>query len=298
MRPILRPGTRVLRRSATDLQVGLDPRHAVVLPDEPAVRALLDALATAAEIDGPSPTLGVLDAHGMLVDADVLLPLVGTTGSRPVPRPDVAALARTDGDAAPGLLEARSSCRVTVAAFGTQHGEPLAASLGALLERAGIGSGSSPQARGSRVGGDGPVVLVGAGEPHREQLDAAMRDGTPHLLVRLAEGAATVGPFVVPGRTACLRCVDEHHADADPAWPLLVEQYAATGGRDRPDGSPEPVDSLLAAVALAWAARDLVSFAEGRRPSTWSATIRFDPLLAALETQRWLRHPACGCAWG
>jgi bacteriocin biosynthesis cyclodehydratase domain-containing protein len=113
----------------------------------------------------------------------------------------------------------------------------------------------------------------------------------------MSEGAATIGPFVVPGRTACLRCVDAHATDADPSWPLLVTQYASRAGEDRCDGVPEPVDVMLASVSLAWAARDLASYAEGRRPGTWSATIRFDPYLTAIETQPWLRHPQCGCSW-
>ncbi len=296
MRPILRPGTHVLRRSATELQVGLDPRHAVVLPDEPTVRSLLAGLATAAEVDQPSPTLDLLAAHDLVLDSGSLLPLIpsGTTDSRPVARHDVAALARAAGDDAPVLLQARTSARVTVATFG-QHGSRLAADLRTLLAGAGIGLTA---AEGDRGRTDQPIVLAGAGEPHRELLDPAMRDSTPYLLVRIVEGSATVGPFVVPGRTACLRCLDAHQSAADPAWPLLVEQYASTEGRDRPDGSPEPVDSLVTALALAWAARDLVSFTEGRRPSSWSTTIRFDPHLVSLEHQTWLRHPACGCAWG
>jgi len=49
---------------------------------------------------------------------------------------------------------------------------------------------------------------------------------------------------------------------------------------------------------VAWAARDVASYAEDRRPTTWSATLRLDAQLASIETQPWLRHPACGCSWG
>lgn len=124
-----------------------------------------------------------------------------------------------------------------------------------------------------------------------------MRAGTPHLLVRLTEGSAVLGPFVVPGRTACLRCLDAHHTDVDASWPLLVRQYATASATDRADGVPEPVDSLLAGLALAWAGRDLASYAEGSRPSTWSTTIRLDAELTSIETRSWLRHPECGCGW-
>jgi bacteriocin biosynthesis cyclodehydratase domain-containing protein len=135
------------------------------------------------------------------------------------------------------------------------------------------------------------------GEPEREQLDAWMRAGVPHLLLRLTEGHALIGPFVLPGQTACVRCLDAHHTDVDPAWPLLVTQQAAAVTRVREDTVPEPVDVLLATLAASWVARDLVSHVEGRPFSTTSTTIRLDPHLTALETHCWPRHPACGCAW-
>jgi bacteriocin biosynthesis cyclodehydratase domain-containing protein len=140
-------------------------------------------------------------------------------------------------------------------------------------------------------------VLVAVGEPAREATDAWMRDGVPHLVLRLTEGHAVVGPFVRPAETACLRCIDAHHTDVDPSWPLLVAQYATAVTREREDTVPEPVDTVLATLAAAWAACEIVSHAEGREPATTSATIRLDPHLTALETQAWPRHPACGCSW-
>lgn len=306
MRPMLRPGCHVLRRDARDLQVGLDPRDAVVLPDREDVRRCLDRLRVADERPADPArtadrgTLDVLATADLLVDADRVLPLMpaaSAAGDRAVPRADVAALVRRSGEDAADLLTARTGARIGVAAFGPVGAERLGDDLRALLGRAGIRThpvgvpGARPRAA------PGAVVLVGVGEPHRELLDGWVRDGVPHLVVRLAEGVATLGPFVVPGRTACLRCVDAHHTDADPAWPLLVEQYARASGRDRCDGVPEPVDALSAAVATAWAARDVASYVEGHQPSTWSGTIRLDPRLDSVETRTWPRHAECGCGW-
>jgi len=139
-------------------------------------------------------------------------------------------------------------------------------------------------------------VLAGVGEPDRALVDDWTRAGVPHLVLRLTEGHAVLGPFVEPARTACLRCVDAHLTDADSSWPLLVHQYAVASSRDRPDGSGEPVDQLLATLAAAWAARDLASYAAGRRPATWSATVRIEAELTAIESRGWLRHPECGCS--
>ena len=47
---MLRPGVHVLRRSAEELQVGLHPDRALILPDLPAVRALLASLNSPASL--------------------------------------------------------------------------------------------------------------------------------------------------------------------------------------------------------------------------------------------------------
>lgn len=130
------------------------------------------------------------------------------------------------------------------------------------------------------------VLVLRDGPVPRRQLDRCVRDGTPHLVVAAEAGAVTVGPFVEPGRTACQRCVDAHVGQADPRRALLLEQARAS----------VPREPALHAVALAWAVSDLLTWAEGRVPSTWSATVRLD---AGLDVRRtpWTRHPGCGCAW-
>ncbi|HEX6515563.1 MAG TPA: hypothetical protein VF049_08305 [Nocardioidaceae bacterium] len=302
MRPLLRPGTHVLRRGENEVQVGLDPEHALVLPGTADVRATLALLSRAADrSEHPHPaTLDLLESHGLLVDQAAALPLLPGSGEpsdstpRTVsPRHDVAALVRSSGDEAPARVRARRKLAVLGACFGGAAGTMLLTRMLALLGDVGVAARRRTGATGATEVG----LLVGCGEPDRELVDGWMRESVPHLLVRVSEGHASVGPFVVPGRTACLRCLDAHAADADPSWPLLVAQYAACCERARPDGLPEPVDLLLATVAVAWAARDVVSFGEGRRPSTWSTTVRLDPTLSSIESRAWLRHPECGCGW-
>ncbi len=286
---MLRPGTHVLDRGEGEVQVGLDPHTAIVLPGTPTVRESLRKLATPAAIsahDEPS-TLRLLEDHGMLVDEHDLLPLLGDDEVSP---PAAAALARAVGPAARHARGARRDSRIHTDTFGPAESAALRESFLGIARAAGLRSGEPCE--GPHCG-----VLVGVGEPDRELLDGWVRDGTPHLLVRLTEGRAVLGPFVVPGATACLRCLDAHFTDADPSWPLLVRQYSLASSRGRADGVPEPVDPLLATLGLAWAARDLASYVDGLRPSTWSATVTIHPSLGTLETRQWLRHPACGCSW-
>lgn len=87
-------------------------------------------------------------------------------------------------------------------------------------------------------GGAGVVVLAAHHvlSPHR--VAPWIADDVPHLPVILLDQAAVVGPLVVPGRTPCLRCVDEHRMDADPAWAavgpqLLHRRPAALAGDPR-----------------------------------------------------------------
>ena len=100
------------------------------------------------------------------------------------------------------------------------------------------------------------------------RLDDWMRSGTPHLVVREGPGGPLLGPYVVPGATACLRCVDAHLGEHDPRRALVVEQVATT-----PPLRPSEPDPALRALALAWAVRDLAAGAEGGVPATWSATV-------------------------
>jgi hypothetical protein len=137
--------------------------------------------------------------------------------------------------------------------------------------------------------GDGPVaLLLSPGEIARPDTDAHVRDGRAHLLVAGGAHGWTLGPFVVPGASACLRCVDAHRGEHDPRRALVVEQLA---------GLPAaPDDPALAAVAVAWAVRDVLTHLAGGRPSTWSATVELGPDLRP-HRREWRRHPHCGCSW-
>ena len=132
------------------------------------------------------------------------------------------------------------------------------------------------------------TVLLAAGPLQRDLVDHPLRTGTPHLIVAGGPDGWTVGPYVVPGVTACLRCVDARHSTRDPRRGLVLEQYAR-----RTSGNEDPVGRSL---ALAYAVREVRMLARGERPTTWSSIVRIGPV-GSLEPQHVRRHPACGCAW-
>ncbi len=249
----LRPGLRVSVRDGATLQVGLHPGHRAVLPDLPHVRSLLTLLAHGVDVDrlahDQREALRRLSRENLLLDAD-----------------DEVARSR-----------ARERGRVEVVA-----NPSVQPAVTRLLAEAG--------ATVSREGRASVALIVATGaETRRDDVDRLVQADRAHLLVNAVAGRLRVGPCVVPGLTACLRCVDEHLTDRDPRHPLVVEQHLEVDPADH----PRVADLHL---GLAWAVRDVVALLEGDRPTTWSATVDLDP--EGPVTQRWRRHPRCGCAWG
>ncbi|MBC7276152.1 hypothetical protein [Nocardioides sp.] len=133
----------------------------------------------------------------------------------------------------------------------------------------------------------GIVVLLSEGPLDRERADEMVRGGRAHLVVESGPDTWTVGPLVVPGVTACLRCVDAALAEEDARRAVVVSQLV---------GIEVPSDALLRSLALSWAVRDARTYLAGRSPASWSTTViltRDD----APTIRPWLRHPYCGCAW-
>jgi hypothetical protein len=134
-------------------------------------------------------------------------------------------------------------------------------------------------------------LVVSLGEPRRTLADGLMRDDVPHVWCAALPGAVRIGPFVEPGRTACLRCVDAHLGDRDPRRARVLHQL------EQNPPPPHPVDQGLFALAAAWVVRDVVRALDGGVPSLRSATVTVTDDLAVTRSD-WLRHPHCGCAWG
>ena len=285
-RPLLRPGVRVCRRADGVLQIGLDRSLAVVAADTAEVHAVLDGLRNGVPPAAP-PELSASVARlcadlldrSLVVDGDLWLDAIGSA-STDLARAGLSAAIAESGLEARRVLDRRRGVGVAV------EGEGLPEAVGRARELlAGSGTGS----------GRDVVLLIGGADPDRSLVDDWVRADLPHLFLTATEGVVRVGPFVVPGRTACLRCIDAHHTEHDPRRALVLQQYAeATQPRD---GLPEPVPADLLDVAVGYAVRDLVNWIDGLRPATWSATVRIDGRLELARTP-WPRHPGCGCSWG
>ena len=113
-----------------------------------------------------------------------------------------------------------------------------------------------------------------------------------HLTAAASEAIGVVGPLVVPGRTACLGCVDMARTDRDPAWPLILAQ--ASGRSPHP---PACAAALTAAVAAQAAAQALAFLDQ----ATAVAAVINGTLELVLPDWQWHRrswapHPQCRCS--
>lgn len=273
-RPVLAPGLHVRQRGSAELQVGLTEQHRLRLTDSPGLRRTLAVLAR-----GEAPRSDRETQRALRMLAPVLRD-GGTLVHPGVPAGEVAAVSLLHPRTATARLQARRSARVAV--LGDLGIDPVP-----FLERSGLRPCDDPAY--------GDVVLALATGPLDRQLsDRLHRSHTPHLVVEAIESQIVLGPFVVPGRTACLRCLDAHLSAADPQHQSLVN---TAPGTLRNDGVAAPVHAGSAAMALGWAVTDLVRFLEGDRPASWSATVTFTPAQPSIHPTPWPRHPACGCSW-
>lgn len=274
-RPVLAPGLRPLRHPSGQLVFGLDQRVRVPLSaDDDAVRRAL-AILDRGESVPDRPELRRVRSHlaPVLRDGDALV--------RPGLDPgEVSAVTLRHPRTGSARVRSRECARVRVDGA-------LGADVGPLLAGVGLGRcapGERPTA----------VLVLGRGEPDRAPLDDLVEAGVPHLLVRAVETAVLLGPFVLPGRTACVRCGDLHRSAADPAYGALLTASLRTV---RHDGVPEPADLALTWVALGWAVADLLRYAEGDPPVLGSGTVRLTPGAPEYAVRPLPMHPDCRCAW-
>jgi hypothetical protein len=152
----------------------------------------------------------------------------------------------------------------------------------------------APEARTVHDARRQPDLAVLTRRPDPVLLAALTRDRVPHLVVHADEAIGVVGPLVLPGRSACARCVDLSKAARDPAWPTILAQ--ASGGAT---AATRACDTVLAAATAALAtAQALALIDRAVEPAAVNGTL--EVVLPQWQWQRrgWPPHPACTCGAG
>jgi bacteriocin biosynthesis cyclodehydratase domain-containing protein len=135
------------------------------------------------------------------------------------------------------------------------------------------------------------VLAPAAGAAVVQGGEALVAAGIPHLAARVVELTGIVGPLVVPGRTSCLRCLELHRGDRDPAWPRIAAQAAHRGS------VVAACDVTLATHVAALAAQQVLASLDGFSPATVDGTVEVSLPYGLPRRRSWRPHPACGCAW-
>ncbi len=277
----LNPAMPVLSRPDGVVQIGWDPRRAVLVrPPSGMSIATLGALLRVLQA-GATPTQLQDAAEGAdaTTIAGLVSELVDTGVATAIPRP------RTRS----------ASIRI--------HGRgPLSDLLASALRCSGVRIKHSSQPHAGVTPEKTDLVLLSdslVADPR--MLRDLHETGTPHLPVRVRDGAGLVGPLVVPGVTSCLRCADLHRSDRDEGWPAVAAQLRdAVGTADRATvlGTAavalNQVDRVIAAVRAGMDIAGISAVDRGPHPpSTLDTTLEFDVNTGSTTARRWTRHPRC-----
>jgi len=152
----------------------------------------------------------------------------------------------------------------------------------------GAGSGGTRAAAPGRTGPTDLVVLVDHHAARSAATQGLLAEDVAHLSVVLRDTDALVGPLVLPGVTACLRCLDLHRTDADPGWPLALDQLSAPGA----GGYEETATATLLAGLVAL---QVLAHLDGLVPPARGATLEVLLPEGVVQVRRWVPHPECGC---
>jgi bacteriocin biosynthesis cyclodehydratase domain-containing protein len=286
----LDPAMPVLLRPDGAVQVGWDPRRAVLIhpPCGLTAAGLATLLRSMQSPIGIAALQRQAARHG-LVDAGELADLIAALVEAGIVIPEATRGATRE----PTGRSRSASVRV--------HGRgPLSDLLVDALRCSGarIRRSSQPHAVVTTAGTD-LVVLSDYLVADPRMVRELHTEGVPHLPVRVRDGTGLVGPLVIPGVTSCLSCADLHRRDRDAAWPAVAAQLRDTvGSADRA--------TVLATAALALnqvnrviaAVRGVTEMPGAREPGpppTLNATLEFDVGAGSIVARHWTRHPLCGC---
>ena len=243
----LHPSVPVVWRTHDDLQIGVDPVIAVLTaPSLPIVRAVM------ALVRGSTRNL----VNEIVGDANAVDSLLATL-----------APAFTAPPAPPSL-------RIVI-----DGGLICAPATATILRHAGHHVSVLDSPDDDFIGRPDVALIGSAFTVSPLSYQRWLANDVPHIPVIVGDTTLTIGPRTVPGRSACIACIERHRTDDDPAWPAIAMQLW---------GRPSRLDSPRSAPHIAGAVLHLL----GEDPGT---ALRIDMATQRRDTLRWEHHPLCEC---
>jgi bacteriocin biosynthesis cyclodehydratase domain-containing protein len=136
------------------------------------------------------------------------------------------------------------------------------------------------------------TVVASRGPASRLRCAELVRAGRPHLVVEAYDTVGLVGPLVVPGTTPCLMCLDQHRADRDSGWALVLAQVA---DRDPRSSYPDVLSAAMATALGAMAAMHVLTWLGGGEPGSVGGHVELRLPDGRARRASWPAHHVCGC---
>ena len=130
------------------------------------------------------------------------------------------------------------------------------------------------------------ILATLTAEPDRTLTDELVQASIPHLVVRTEPNRAVVGPFVVPGSTGCVRCLDLTQSHYDSVWPRLLAQLCRA--------TPRPPAGLRA-WAVATAVVQVRAHLAGKVPDAMGRILEIRADDMSMHSLDVPAHPGCPC---
>ena len=281
-RMVLRPGTAALLRPDRSIQFGIHPGNAVVLP----VPASVD----------PGQVLQVMMQARAGLTAEDLAATLGYCGFTSVEAGSIAeeltravVLVATEEQAIPLLRFGKPSLALADALF--THGVKVDwLEAPRTTSEARAGQVITSQGRTARKD---VLILPGGLFPPPDVQFWLHEKLIPHYPTGVIDGHLTFGPLIIPGRTACLSCIDQAYLERDALWRSTRAQATA-----RPVSLTTAEHGLLAEITTQIIREHIIPWRDaGSAPAALPPLLTqrqfFDPAGFAIQPEEVRREPEC-----
>ena len=132
-------------------------------------------------------------------------------------------------------------------------------------------------------------VFIGNG--HEAPIAQSMSEDEVHLLVSAPDGPSIdIGPLVIPGKSACSRCITLARSDQHPLS-REIDIFRSTH-------TELEIPVAVAHFVAAQIASEILRFIDTKKSALISTRVRTNYLdICNPQHIRFARHPLCGCSW-